>query len=108
MGGYGAFTVPFVRTDENISDMLAPLPTTPCVSCLLCFAVVYVLRTMDAQTVTRPPHPEGAQSGGCGIGGGMGRLMVSLPVHTTFVSPGLGMVTRVCIFGSSHLATVEG
>ena len=34
-------------------------------------AVVYVPRTMDAQTVTRSPHPEGSQSGGCGIGGGM-------------------------------------
>ena len=65
-------------------------------------AVVYVPRTMNAQTVTPSPHPEGSQSGGCGIGGGMGSLMVSFPLQAIFVAPGLGMATDACICGAPY------
>ena len=69
--------------------------------------MVYVPRTMDVQTLTRSPHPEGSQSGGCGIGGGMRRLMVSLPRQAIFVAPGKGMVTVVCIcFGAPYSQTI--
>ena len=64
--------------------------------------MVYVPRTMDVQTLTRSPHPEGSQSGGCGIGGGLGRLMVSLPLQAIFVAPGKGMTKTACICGAPY------